>query len=180
MSLQDKIKAGRAALRGGIVPVSAPDLFPTPPDVAARVAGYLVPFPGCRVLEPSAGTGALLRAIETAEPRAQLRAIERDYRLAESLAQSWSVDCLDFLTARAVPEFDRVAMNPPFSNGADILHVEHAARFLKPGGVLVAIVADGPRQARVFRDAEDLERLPSGTFAGTQVRARIIRIRANT
>jgi hypothetical protein len=43
-------------------------------------------------------------------------------------------------------KFDRVVMNPPFDHGADIKHVEHARKFLKPGGRLVAVVANGPRQ----------------------------------
>jgi len=37
-------------------------------------------------------------------------------------------------------------MNPPFENGADIKHIQHAMKMLKPGGRLVAICANGPRQ----------------------------------
>ncbi len=181
MNLRDKIAAGRAALRGGVVPVVADDLFPTPPDVAVRVAAYLRLEPGLSVLEPSAGTGALVRAIRDAEPDVSLYAIEWDARLAAAL----DCPCADFLAIEPMDcfpfRFDRVAMNPPFSGGADIRHVEHALEFLRPGGVLVAIMADGPRQAAWLAaqtHVEDLERLPAGTFAGTQVRARIVRIRA--
>lgn len=179
MSLRDKIERGQAALRGGIVAVSAPDLFPTPPEVAARVAAALGLFPSCRVMEPSAGTGALVRAIRNAEPSARITA----YEISHDLAHVHGGIAADFLTIdppQAGPQIDRVAMNPPFSGGADIQHVRHALRFLVPGGVLVAIVADGPRQAVAFADAEDLERLPSGTFAGTGVRSRIIRYTKGT
>jgi hypothetical protein len=36
-----------------------------------------------------------------------------------------------------------VMMNPPFARRADLAHVTHALRFVKPGGVLVAIMANG-------------------------------------
>ena len=177
MNLRDKIAAGRAALRGGVVPVVAEDLFPTPPDVAARVAAYAELAPGLSVLEPSAGTGALVRAVRAAEPDVRrIIAIERDARLADQMGHL----CFDFLEVPPTHSgYDRVMMNPPFSGGADIRHVEHALEFLRPGGLLVAIMADGPRQAAWLAavGAEDLERLPAGTFAGTQVRARIVRIR---
>lgn len=174
MNLRDKIKAGEQFMRGGVVSVSSPDLFPTPPEVAARVASYLELFDGCSVLEPSIGTGSLMRAILEEEPGATVQGYDVSRSLAEAASATWA----DFLEVEQRPEFDRVAMNPPFSKGADMRHVSHALGFLKPGGVLVAIVADGPRQDRYFERFEDIERLPSGTFNGTGVRSRIIRYRA--
>lgn len=170
MSLRDKIERGRKALEGGVRAVSSPDLFPTPPDVAERLAEYLELFPGCRVLEPSVGTGSLVRAVVDLEPSASVCGYEINRELAMSGSAYWA----DFLEIPASPEFDRVVMNPPFSKGADMRHVEHALGFLKPGGLIVAIVADGPRQESLFADWQDLERLPSGTFDGTGVRARVV------
>jgi hypothetical protein len=37
-------------------------------------------------------------------------------------------------------------LNPPFGNADDIKHIMHAWKMLKPGGRLVAICANGPRQ----------------------------------
>jgi hypothetical protein len=55
-------------------------------------------------------------------------------------------------------------------------HIEHARKFLKPGGRLVAICANGPRQhAKLRTMAEDLGGewfdLPAGSFesVGTSV-----------
>ncbi|HHK0428589.1 TPA: methyltransferase, partial [Pseudomonas aeruginosa] len=40
-------------------------------------------------------------------------------------------------------QYDRIVMNPPFSKGRDIQHVQHAYSLLKPGGRLVAIMSEG-------------------------------------
>ena len=40
-----------------------------------------------------------------------------------------------------IKQYDRVIMNPPFSKDQEITHIEHAYKFLKPGGRLVAITS---------------------------------------
>ena len=35
--------------------------------------------------------------------------------------------------------YDRIIMNPPFSDGRDIQHVQHAYNLLRPGGRIGAI-----------------------------------------
>jgi 16S rRNA G1207 methylase RsmC len=70
-------------------------------------------------------------------------------------------------------------MNPPFHNGADVVHILHALKFLKPGGRLVAICANGPRQQAELRPlATTWEELPEATFAeqGTNVRAALMTV----
>jgi hypothetical protein len=72
-------------------------------------------------------------------------------------------------------------MNPPFENGADIKHITHAISFLKPGGRLVAICANGPRQNEKLRPLADTwEPLPDGTFkeSGTGVNTVLLTIDA--
>ena len=179
MSLQDKIRRGRDAVRQGVEVVTATDLYPTPAAVAARMARAADLFDGCRVLEPSAGTGALVRAVRDECPTARITTVEQSPNLAARLdPQAIARDFLELDPDTCSPfKFDRILMNPPFSRGADIRHVHHALGFLAPRGVLVAIVAGGPRQARAFELWKHLEDLPSGTFQGTGVNARIIRHR---
>ena len=77
--------------------------------------------------------------------------------------------------------FDRIVMNPPFAHGDDIRHIRHALGFLRPGGRLVAICADGPRQQERLRPiASRWLPLPAGTFAdqGTDVRTVMLAIDA--
>ncbi len=184
-----KFDALREQLREGVQAVVAPQLFPTPVELAERMVEIARPGIGARVLEPSAGTANLLRALPGVVPFAGLKqtavsvvAVEHHAGLARALEQSGlanTVVCADFLqcTPDALGLFDVVLMNPPFENGADIQHIWHAMRFLKPGGRLVAICAAGPRQHEQLKPLMDTwEDLPDGTFAasGTQVRTALV------
>ena len=70
--------------------------------------------------------------------------------------------------------YDRIVMNPPFSDGRDIQHVRHAYSLLKPGGRLVALMSESAftnqnKRATEFREwLESVggteEKLPEGSF----------------
>lgn len=70
--------------------------------------------------------------------------------------------------------YDRIIMNPPFSNRRDAEHVRHAYTLLKPGGRIVAIMGEGvffgqDKKAQDFREWMDSvggtsEKLPAGSF----------------
>lgn len=185
---REEFEAMRKSLAAGVQVVSAPQLFPTPPDVAARMVELAEIEPGHRVLEPSAGSGQLLGAICHDGPEVEAVAVEINADCARMLQLQQNAGAYrgaiirqqDFLECNGNlgEPFDRVIMNPPFENGADIKHIRHALGFLKPGGLLVAICANGPRQIEQLQPlADSWEELPSGTFAGTGVRAAILTIR---
>lgn len=122
-----------------------------------------------------------------------LVAVEVDEHLAKALdaaALADVVDHGDFLTTTAGDldgAFDRIIMNPPFANGADIKHVLHALDLLAPGGRLVAVVADGPRQQERLRPVIEgrggtWEALPADSFKeqGTSVRTALIVVEARS
>ncbi len=173
------------ALKAGVKVVSAPQLFPTPPDLAARVVELADIRPGHTVLEPSAGTGNLVRAIRDAAPEAIITAVEINRELALALAQvlggraeGFTATHADFLSLNGeLGQFDRIVMNPPFERGADIDHIRHAYAKLKPGGRLVAICANGPRQRDELGEiCTAWIDLPAGSFKeqGTNVNAAIV------
>lgn len=117
------------------------DFFPTPTETASEIIDLADIQPGMKVLEPSAGNGLLADAakevgakVDTVEMAGQLREIlsEKGYRLVGD-------DFLEY--SGGIGEYDRIVMNPPFSNDQDIQHVAHAYDKLKPGGRLVAIVS---------------------------------------
>jgi protein-L-isoaspartate O-methyltransferase len=183
----------KQALKAGVQVVTAPQLFPTPIELASRMVELAGIEPGDRVLEPSAGTGNILRASVAAEVSRQkgralhVVAVEINQTLADALPTHLASDviCEDFLKiAKERPVcpdtedgFERVIMNPPFAKGQDVAHIRHALTFLLPGGRLVAICANGPRQQEELKPlATTWEELPEGTFAeqGTNVRAALL------
>jgi protein-L-isoaspartate O-methyltransferase len=173
-----KFEALKGSLEAGVKVVSAPQLFPTPPELAARVVELAEIGAGHSVLEPSAGTGRLLDALPPDVGR--VVAVEINAGLARQLEASRpaaDVRCADFLACNGeLGLFDRIVMNPPFAGGADIAHVRHALGKLAPGGRLVAIVANGPRQReKLMPEAEEWVDLPAGSFesSGTGVHAAI-------
>ena len=175
--LRDKVESLKFA--------NIPGFFATPPAVVAQmIEAARLPETG-RVLEPSAGSGAILDAVREAAPGCELFAFERHNTLAEILrAKGYCVNG-DF-TESAPFTVDRVLMNPPFENGQDMQHVQRAFAHLGVGGRLVAIMSPGPffrsdARATLFREWFDElggERtdLPPGSFkaSGTGVGAVLV------
>src|SRR5262249_10806030 len=135
-------------LKAGVQVVSAPQLFPTPPELADHMVELADIRAGQTILEPSAGTGALLEALPRKPLACGLTLVEMNRSLCDGLtAKGYHSICADFLECNGeLGTFDRVVMNPPFANGQDITHIQHALAKLKPGGRLVALCANGPRQ----------------------------------
>lgn len=162
--------------------------FPTPEDVASHVVRQsgldviTLLNREVRVLEPSAGEGALCDAIRRSFPRAQISAYELlDKNVRVLTEKGYTVAGRDFLQAPVSPIYSAVVMNPPFSGKDDIVHVQHAFRFLVPKGRLTAIMSGGTlfrgdRETTAFRAwVQDhkgtLESLPAQSFksSGTLV-----------
>ncbi len=158
------------------------EFFETPPELAAKLVAEARILPGMSVLEPSAGKGAIVRAIRRAEPDAEVRACELNTcfqgELIDALGHS-GVMWADFLSVPAL-FVDRVVMNPPFSKGKDATHITEAFGCLRAGGRLVAVAAAGvmfrqEKEMVAFRALVEkhgrFEELPAGSFksSGTMV-----------
>lgn len=162
--------------------------FPTPPPVVARLMEIADIAPGMEVLEPSAGRGAIASA--AADLGAVVDCIEvLPANLAAITTDGYARSAVlaDFLETEPEPSYDRVVMNPPFAKQADIAHVTHALKFLKPDGVLVAVMSAGvifrTGRAEAFRQLVTdhlgcFEDLPDDAFkeSGTGVRTVIVTI----
>lgn len=150
------------------------DFFPTPEAVADEMVEAAGIEPGMRVLEPSAGWGHIAERIRSAGVEPDVIELSNGRReLLE--AKGFNVVGRDFMEAKAEDGgYDRILMNPPFSDGRDIEHIRHAYSLLKPGGRVVAIMGEGAfvqsmKRAQAFRDwVEEMggtvEKLPEGTF----------------
>jgi protein-L-isoaspartate O-methyltransferase len=184
-------EAMREQLRAGVQVIAAPQLFPTPVELARRMIEAARLKPGHRILEPSAGTGRLIdaAALSAWEWSGELVAVEHSAALAAGLRAKYRPEHVrvvegDFMACNGeLGTFDRILMNPPFAKAADVEHITHALKFLKPGGRLVAICSGGPRQQAMLgqlvrKRGGTWKELPSGTFEGTGVRSVLLSIQA--
>lgn len=166
--------------------------FPTPPAVVARLVQQANIQPGMRVLEPSAGRGNIVAGLAAAG--ATVHAYELlpenvDALRVQNLARNFvQADFLAMEPGMQAPVgfFDAVVMNPPFAKQADIKHVMHALKFLKPSGLLVSVMSSSVafrdnKLTQDFRDlirarGGDIEALEDGAFkaSGTMVRTVIV------
>lgn len=120
--------------------------YPTPDELAKYVVELAEIEPHHCVLEPSAGSGALLRPLGR---KNHIVAVEIDDSLATGLMEAEYGTVINSSFEKAVedgdvgPWFDRVIMNPPFGpNQLDIKHILLAYEQLIPGGILVAIMSE--------------------------------------
>lgn len=144
--------------------------YPTPQWLAYRMVGLTELFGGDCVLEPSAGSGALVEEIIAkiepyishiqpikitmveVYPKARQILLDKFAAFNDSQSEPWIAlaDEGDFM-AFDPPDnewspggkFSTVIMNPPFSNRQDVKHVKRAYDLLEDGGRLVAVVSSG-------------------------------------
>lgn len=164
--------------------------FPTPGPVVERLLELADLQVGMEVLEPSAGSGAI--ATQAGARGCVVDCFERDPGYAAVLTDlgiARAVLVADFLAVPPRPQYDRVVMNPPFTRGADMEHVQHALRFLKPDGMLAAVMSwavtyhsRGTAKFRALVESRGgtVEAVPEGAFAesGTDVATVLVTIPA--
>lgn len=186
-----------------VVPASDLQFFATPERVVEELLGS-VQLDGVKMLEPSAGTGAI--AIAAARKGARVTAVEIDFG-RHAILRAEASRCrfgeggymetaqANFLQMKPTPEFGLVVMNPPFFGHHYMDHITHAMKFLVPGGILRAVV---PATAEVGESKKHeafrafckahadggwrgpFEDLPDGSFrdVGTNVNTCVLKLRA--
>lgn len=143
-----------------MIPNDSKDYYPTPPALAAellaglKIDGLPLKRAGGPILEPSAGSGDLARAIEKAAGCDEWQRGRHDQRFIDLL----SLDCIeqsaalratlkqggfrvvhdDFLTFTPRAHYKAIIMNPPFSEGAR--HLLHALHIMERGGEVRCIL----------------------------------------
>lgn len=133
-----------------------PGFFPTPLPLVHEMLDHALIDNSHAVLEPSAGKGDIADELVKLSNRVDL--VERHHSLTAILgAKGHNPRTMDFMGFAPSEGYDRIVMNPPFENGQDIDHVQHAFSLLKPGGRLVSIMSMGAffrqdRKASGFRE----------------------------
>lgn len=175
----DPVPAIAAALNDGQVldRKKTFQFFETPAELAARMVKLAELRPAQRILEPSAGRGAIAREIFDRMPdECLLCLVEMDKEHNPALHKfqddrdpdlihvwtgkdflQWNEGLITSPRTEEIKAFDRILMNPPFANGQDVEHVRHAYDLLKPGGVLVAITgpsawSNQDKRSRAWRE----------------------------
>lgn len=170
-------------MEDGSLTVECNGFFETPPEIVWRMIELVAPTG--RILEPSAGLGAIADNLPV--PEGQIFCIEKNEYRAQALCEKgYTVHCGDFLAYSATEEFDRVFMNPPFENSQDIDHVQHAYSCLNANGIMISVMSEGPffrddRKATDFRkwlksvDGTSYK-LPPRSFheSGTDIHTRLV------
>jgi PRTRC genetic system protein E len=159
--------------------------FATPADIAQMMISYLPPVADdAKVLEPSAGDGALIKAFLAAYPNIKVDAFELLDINRKKLEAMENVIVLgtEFIAHCEVNDFyDIIIANPPFTKNQDIDHIRKMYEALKPGGTIIALASPSwtfgsqKKQVEFKRWLEELDVFPktlqqkSFASSGTQV-----------
>lgn len=127
---------------------NAHDYFATPATGATELVNAIPNLYSIRsLLEPSAGTGAIVQAAKERWPGIAITAIEYDElnaTILRHLHPDIEVIHGDFLTWTDNRKFDACVMNPPFSaNGGYLAHSQKALTHLVPDNPLVTLAPAG-------------------------------------
>ncbi len=155
----------------------AHQFYPTPEGLARRVVEAAEIGDDHTVLEPSAGNGDLAAAL----PRDRTTCVEVSaLRCSVLKARGFTAvnaDFLDWSHDRMCEglRFDRVVMNPPFSEGRAMDHLVAASLLVKPAGRLVAILPASMRGKEPLNGfLHSWGPIHTGEFVGTGVAVAIL------
>ena len=167
--------------------------FSTPPALAEWLVSLSDVKPEYAVLEPSAGTGAIIKAIHKTCPEVVVDAFELMPENRQTLEKMINVSLVDEDFTQGVPRlYDRIFANPPFAKNQDIRHTRMMYDALDPNGGEMCVITsrhwvNAPEtECEQFRNwlhevnAETHE-IPSGVFdeSGTSVATMAIVIKRN-
>ncbi|MEX6428169.1 hypothetical protein [Providencia manganoxydans] len=153
--------------------------YPTPESIQHYVTDLIALQDDEALLEPSAGRGDLIAQIDSPE---QTTCIELSPLYCNILkAKGYEPIQADFLkwsNDNQQIKFDKIAMNPPFSEGRAKAHVQAAISHLKAGGRCVAVVPRSERMDWVDKSQYKVEDCAtfSGVFDDTGVTVKVFTI----
>lgn len=131
------------------------DYFPTPDEVADKILKLAFINGDCDVLEPSAGTGNLIKDLNEYKSLTCCELIKSNFDKLNNLLlikQNAFAYNSDFLSTNFEKRFDRIIMNPPFgkANSLAIKHFDKAFKHLNDKGVIVGVFSSSIRRNTKF------------------------------
>jgi hypothetical protein len=161
--------------------------FGTPPELADRLIELAQLNNFDRVLEPSAGQGAIVEAMQRKWHNIVPTCVENMGLNSIVLTKKQITHFFqDFLTSECSKPFDKVIANPPFTKNQDIDHIYKMVEVCKPGGIVVSCASNHWRESKNKKETEFrafldgmgavIEEIPAGTFkeSGTMIAACIV------
>lgn len=138
------------------------------------------------ILEPSAGQGAIIKAIQRVIPECDVwyyELMDVNITFLRKIPHAKYLGT-DFL--KCDRKFDRIIGNPPFSKNQDIIHIRKMYECLKPGGRLVSIASKHWQMSNNKKETEfrewldevnaEVQEIEAGAFkkSGTMISSVII------
>ena len=163
--------------------------FATPKELAIQLVHEANPKSHHKVLEPSAGQGAIIQEINAYNPTIKpdcYELMEQNVSILNKSNMKFNLLGKNFFTHDDVEKYDRIIANPPFTLSQDIDHFMKMWNCLNSGGRIVCVMSTswvkGNQKKQVeFRDFLDnvgaqIEHLKEGTFkeSGTNVAATVV------
>ncbi|MDC9582766.1 DUF4942 domain-containing protein [Xenorhabdus sp. PR6a] len=153
--------------------------YPTPELLQRLVTDLIELQDSDRLLEPSAGRGDLLTFIDAPQQTTCIELAPLFCKILESKGYSpINADFLKWSDENASVMFDKIAMNPPYSEGRAKTHVEAAIRHLKAGGRCVAVMPGSERMQWIDESQFKVEECAtySNEFEDTGVMVKVFTI----
>ncbi|MEW2741596.1 DUF4942 domain-containing protein [Providencia rettgeri] len=153
--------------------------YPTPESIQHFVADLIALQDDEMLLEPSAGRGDLISPINQPEQTTCIELSPLFCKILESKGYApIQTDFLKWSDENQGVKFDKIAMNPPFSEGRAKAHVQAAISHLKSGGCCVAVVPGSERMDWVDKSQYKVEDCAtfSGEFEDTGVAVKVFTI----
>ncbi|MEC4718261.1 DUF4942 domain-containing protein [Noviherbaspirillum sp. CPCC 100848] len=146
--------------------------YPTPKPIAELVAELAQIGEAHSCLEPSAGQGGLCDFLRPANTTC-VEISPVHCKVLEG--KGFKPVCADFLQWSAGRTFDRIVMNPPFSEGRALIHLQKAASLLAAGGRLVAVLPSSYRGKDLIAGlSHEWSESFQGEFEGTGVAVTVL------
>lgn len=164
--------------------------FATPDSIADEMVRYADIKDADIVLEPSAGQGAIIKAIHRQHPAKRVLYFELmdiNRTVLSGIPNTFYCGS-DFLTCKDC-QFDKIIANPPFAKNQDIDHIYKMWEVLKPGGKIVTIASkhwllSANKKETAFKEwiydtvEADVNTIEAGAFeeSGTKIETVLIEI----
>lgn len=146
--------------------------FATPNELADRLVelAFQVPYQIGKIMEPSAGQGAIVAAIFRHDSDVKIYVCELMEQNKQILIETYANRLTyfsnnDFLKINRPNEFATIIANPPFTKGQDLDHVMHMYKCLESGGRIVSIMStswlcNNNQKSKLFRIFLGMEEEP--------------------